>query len=884
MNITKTYTVKPNLPKELKPLEEIARNLWLSWNFDAVQLFIRLDQDSWVASRQNPIKTLGMVSQERISQCAKDNSYISDLNRVYERFDSYKGSKDTWWEESKYLTKDEVAYFSMEYGMDVSLPVYSGGLGILSGDHMKSSSDLGLPLVGVGLLYRQGYFVQHINREGMQYESYPENDWYNMPVEQKFDKEGKALTIEVELEKDRKAVAQIWEVKVGRNSLYLLDTNIPENDPDIRNITAALYGGDKETRIRQEILLGIGGIRALRKLGVPLAVTHMNEGHSAFLVFERIREFMEEKGLSFDEAREAVWPTNMFTTHTPVPAGNERFDIPLMEKYFKHWADKLQISWKDFLALGRINPNDDNETYCLTVLALKMAAYANGVARLHGTVSRKMWQGLWPDLPVSEVPIGYVTNGVHPRTWLSNDMKYLLDRYLGRDFEEKPHKLKIWDRIDDVSDAELWSVHERRRERLVAFARERIRRQLENNGESPRAIKLATDALLPNALTLCFARRFATYKRGALLLSNPERLKKLLGDKKRPVQLIFAGKAHPHDKPGKEIIQQIVRFAQDNGLSNRIVFIENYDMTVAKYLVSGGDVWLNTPRRPLEASGTSGMKAAMNGVLNCSILDGWWDEAFDRKIGWAIGHREEYSSDKEAQEYQDTTDCAALYELLEREIIPLFFDRVNEGLDELPHGWIEKMKASMMYVGKSMSCHRMIMDYSEKFYSLALKNHKSMTKGNFEEARAVASYMKKIEQNWSHVKITRVESNVGQFMHRGDPLIVKAFVELGGLKPEDVRVELYHGAVSNREIVLRDDPEESCKDPWDQKHCSTNIDAADRNRAPMKAVRNDGLACEFEGSIKCLETGMQGYAVRVLPNHKDLKHSYRQGFIKWSAV
>ncbi|MDR1637382.1 MAG: alpha-glucan family phosphorylase, partial [Treponema sp.] len=679
MNIS-TYTVKPKLPVSLKPLEEIARNLWLSWNYDAVQLFIRLDYEAWLKSQQSPIKTLGMVSPERFNEAAKDDSYLAALKDVYEHFQHYKKG-ETWYRGSH---KDVVAYFSMEYGMDVSLAIYSGGLGILSGDHIKTSSDMGLPLVGVGLLYRQGYFQQVLNADGFQQENYPENDWYNMPVEQKVGKDGRPIKISVDMA-GRQAVAQIWEVKVGRSSLYLLDTNIEENAPDIRNVTAALYGGDKETRIQQEILLGIGGIRALRALGINPVATHMNEGHSAFLGLERIREIMQEKHFNFEEAKEAVWPTNIFTTHTPVPAGNERFDIALLEKYFRSWPQILGISWKEFLSLGRERPNDDNESFCMTVLALKLAAYANGVAKLHGVVSRDMWKGLWPGLPLDEIPIHHVTNGVHPRTWVSSGMVDLLDRYFGPHFEDEPTDLSIWDRMDRISDEELWRTHERRRERLVAFVRDRIRLRLERTGAGRHYAGQAEDALSPYALTLCFARRFATYKRGNLLLRDPERLLRLVKDNDRPVQLIFAGKAHPHDMPGKDLIRDIIHFAEKYDVTSRIVFVENYDMTVARYLTSGGDVWLNTPRRPLEASGTSGMKASMNGVLNCSILDGWWDEAYNSQVGWAIGHGELYRDEK----LQDDVESKALYDLLERDIVPLFYQR---GRDGLPREWIKMMK------------------------------------------------------------------------------------------------------------------------------------------------------------------------------------------------
>jgi len=846
MNLS-TYTVKPKLPPVLKPLEEIARNLWLSWNYDAVQLFIRLDYDSWIQSQQSPIRTLGMVSQERLANTAKDDSYLAALKEVYDRFQRYKKG-ETWYRGSH---KDVVAYFSMEYGMDASLPIYSGGLGILSGDHMKTSSDMGLPLVGIGLLYRQGYFKQMLNADGFQQESYPENDWYNMPVEKKIGKDNNPLKITVDLA-GRQAVAQIWEVKVGRSSLYLLDTNIEENSQDIRNITAALYGGDKETRMQQEILLGIGGIRALRALGINPAATHMNEGHAAFLALERLREIMGEKSFSFDEAREAIWPTNIFTTHTPVPAGNERFDIAMMDKYFRSWPQVLGISWKDFLGLGRVDLNDERETFCMTVLALKFAAYANGVAALHGVVSRDMWKGLWPGLPLNEVPIGHVTNGVHPRTWISSGLLDLLDRYFGPQFEDKPTELRIWERMDRISDEELWRTHERRRERLVAFVRERIREQFKRTGAVERRIRQAEDVLSPYALTLCFARRFATYKRGNLLLRDPERLLRLVRDSERPIQLIFAGKAHPHDMPGKDLIRDIIHFADKYDVANRIVFVENYDINVAKYLTSGGDVWLNTPRRPMEASGTSGMKAAMNGVLNCSILDGWWDEAYNAEVGWAIGHGEEYKDER----LQDDIESKALYDLLEREIIPMFY---NRGRDGLPREWIKMMKDCMMQIGQSMSSHRMLMDYSNHFYFPALKNYRRFSKDDYAEAKSLAAYFYKLNQAWGNLKIVKTESNARPVMQRGDMLTVTAYLDLGTIKPEELQVELYHGTVSNQTSVI-----------------------TDARRTEMKWLKGEGNLNLYQVRIECMDTGMQGHTVRILPKHDALIHPYRSGFIKWA--
>ena len=846
MNIS-TYTVKPKLPNSLKPLEEIARNLWLSWNFDAVELFIRLDYDIWLQSHQSPVRTLGMVSQERLAEVSRDDSYLAAMNETYKRFLQYKKG-NTWYKGSR---KDVVAYFSMEYGMDVSLPIYSGGLGILSGDHMKTSSDMGLPLVGVGLLYRQGYFRQYLNADGFQQESYPENDWYNMPVEIKTNKSGETIKISVEMG-GRVAIAQIWEVRVGRSSLYLLDTNIPENAQDLRNITASLYGGDKEIRMQQEVLLGIGGIRALRALGINPAATHMNEGHSAFLGLERIRELILEKHFSFDEAREALWPTNIFTTHTPVPAGNERFDISLLEKYFSNWPQILGITWGDFLSLGRERPYDDHEPFCMTVLALKLAAYANGVAKLHGVVSRKMWKALWPGLPLDEIPISHVTNGVHPRTWVSSNMSELLSRYFGPHFDEAPTELSIWNRMERISDEELWRTHERRRERLVAFVRERIREQYKRTGAVERRIREAEDTLSPYALTLCFARRFATYKRGNLLLRDPERLLRLVRDNDRPVQLIFAGKAHPHDMPGKELIRGIIHFAEKYDVSSRIVFVENYDITVAKYLTTGGDVWLNTPRRPLEASGTSGMKAAMNGVLNCSIMDGWWDEAYNPEVGWAIGRGEEYADTN----LQDEVESKALYDLLEREIIPLFYQR---GRDGLPREWIKRMKTCMREIGQSMSSHRMLMDYSNKFYLPALKNYRRIIKDDYQESKAVAAYLSRLRQAWDNITISKIESNSKPVMQRGDLLTVTAKIDLGPLNPEEVLVELYHGSVSNQ-----------------------SADIENARRSEMKAIGKEENTYRYQVKIECNDTGMQGHTVRVLPKHEALVHPYRSGFIKWA--
>lgn len=842
-----THTVKPRLEGELAALDSIARNLWLSWNFDAVSLFIRIDPDAWNASGQNPVKMLGMVSQERFDQLAQDDSFIADLQDVKDRFERYKKG-ETWYKGEK----DPVtAYFSMEFGIDVSLPTYSGGLGILSGDHMKTSSDLGLPLVGVGLLYRQGYFKQYLNADGFQQESYPENDWYNMPVEQCADADGKPLLISVDLA-GRHVCASVWEVKVGRSSLFLLDTNIPENSPEDRLITATLYGGDKEMRIRQEIVLGVGGIRALNALGIRIGATHMNEGHSAFLSLERIRTLAEGRSLTIRQAIQAFIPTNVFTTHTPVPAGNERFGIDLMERYFRSWIQGFGFDWGEFLALGRENPADGQESFCMTVFALKLSAYANGVSKLHGQVSRNMWKSLWPEIPLEEIPIGHVTNGVHPRTWISHDMLDLLDRYLGPRFNDEPAYRDIWDRIDRIPDEELWRTHERRRERLVTLSRTILSTRAKRLGASDSDLLKAGESLSSNALTLSFARRFATYKRGNILLRDPDRLLRILADKAFPLQVIFAGKAHPHDMPGKELIRELVHFSRKEEVLGKLVFLEDYDMNISRCMTSGSDVWLNTPRRPLEASGTSGMKAGMNGVLNCSVLDGWWAEAYRPEIGWAIGQGEEYRDEN----LQDNIESDALYDLLEREILPMFYRR---GRDNLPREWIAKMRASMKAIGKEFSTHRMLGEYYQKYYAPAMASAKAMEAAGFVPARELSDYLDRLRLNWNSMRIVELRDNAAPVVTRGTKLEVEALVELGKLSPDDVLVECYRGQLDAKgEIVLAE-------------------------RTEMRsAAKREGSLWRYVATVNGSQTGQIGYSVRILPKHPALGGRLVPGLVRWA--
>ncbi len=627
------FTIKPNIPAKLKPLEELAHNLWISWNFEAIMLFMRLDYDAWLASRQSPVRMLGLVSQEKLELAAADDSFLAALDAVWAKFTRYLGA-ERWY---KGAAEDAIAYFSMEYGLDVALPVYSGGLGMLSGDHMKTSSDLGLPLVGVGLLYRQGYFQQYLNMDGFQQESYPENDWYNMPVTLCRDAKGAPISVQVELG-PAVATAWIWKVSgrqepalpAGHEHRGQSPAAASRHRVSVRRGPRNAHPAGDPARYRRHP--GPGRARDQSSLHAhergPLRVPRHRKNPPAHA--ERASSPSRRRGspsgpptssrpiLPYPRATSASPPTSWRSTSASI-------------------ARELGLSWKEFLGLGREDPNNDGEEFCLTVLALRLSAYNNGVSRLHGEVSRQMWHRIWPSLPLEEIPIAHITNGVHPRSWITHDMIDLLDRYFGPEFHDTPTNLEIWDRIDRVSDEELWRTHERRRERMVAFARMRLQQQLERRGVTNSELSRSANALSPYALTISFARRFAAYKRADLLLSDPDRLIKLLTNNERPIQMIFAGKAHPHDLAGKEIIKKIVHFTSDPRVASRIVFLEDYDMTMSRYLVSGSDLWLNTPRRPLEASGTSGMKAAMNGTLNLSILDGWWDEAYSTHIGWAVG-------------------------------------------------------------------------------------------------------------------------------------------------------------------------------------------------------------------------------------------------------
>jgi starch phosphorylase len=825
----KEFLVRPALPVAIQRLSELAVNLLWSWNHDLRAVFRRLEPALWKASNHNPVVLLGQVPQPVLERAALDPRFLALYRRGCDMHDAYLAGSPS---DSKML----VAYFSMEYGLLDCMPIYSGGLGVLSGDHLKAASDAALPLVGVGLLYQKGYLQQSLGPDGWQYERTPVNDFYSLPVTPETRPDGSELLVGLMLA-GVPVFLKVWRIDAGRVKLYLLDSNIPQNSaPEHREITNQLYGGDRHTRMRQEIVLGIGGIRALKAVGLQPTVFHMNEGHSAFLAVERVRLLMVENHLSFEEALEASRSNNVFTTHTSVPAGIDLFDSGMMYEYFHDYCREAGININDLLALGRREPHDSQEPFSMAICALKAASYRNAVSKLHEHVSQQMWEGLWPKLPVDEVPITSVTNGVHLPTWINGDLAGIYDQYLQPDWREGHVDPSIWNHIAEIPDAELWDAHRRRKRRLVAFVRDRaVQAAIESN--SPSAdVKRLQEVLDPEALTIGFARRFATYKRATLLFRDLERLKKLVLNARMPVQIVIAGKAHPLDVPGKNLIKEIVRISREAGLAKNIVFVADYGIQVARELVQGVDIWLNTPRRGEEACGTSGMKAGINGVLNLSILDGWFDEAAEESGGWAIGDRQDYSPDL------DDLHAAAIYSLLENEIVPLFYEGREQGV---PGEWMVRVKQSLRYVSAHFNCQRMVDEYREKLYERAHRTYETVARGNFSAARARVQWERGVNERWPLVDFIDSGSGPDSKVLSGAPLPLRASLNLAGLKPEDVRVEAVIGRIG-------------VGGELEQTEVLT--------LAPLQ--EHDGVFL-FGKDFAPNLTGRLGYSVRVSPNHYD---------------
>ncbi len=693
----------------IERLRELARNLWWTWQPNVINLFRDLDPVLWRTTDHNPVEFLNRIPTEQLERRAAEMALHSRIDSAFRRLHEYIKNEDSWGAiHAGTLRSRPVAYFSMEFGLHESLPIYSGGLGVLAGDHLKSASDLGIPLIGVGIMYDQGYFRQTLDGDGWQQEHYLEANEELLPVELALGPDGKPVRVSVET-KNETLQAQVWRVEVGRTTLLLLDSNIPENSESDRALTARLYGGDARVRIRQELLLGVGGVRALHAMGIRPSVLHLNEGHSAFAGLELIRTAMKEEEIPFAEAVRDVAEMTVFTTHTPVAAGHDRFGSDLVEEHLVKLREGLGLPYDDFMGLGRVYPTDHNEPFCMTVLALKLSRHANGVSALHGTVSRRMWHPLYPGRSEHEVPIGHITNGVHVLTWLAPQMREIYDRHLGLDWPAKMRYPETWEGINNIDDIELWETQQVLKARLIDFVRRRVANQRRRRDEGDASIQQALQVLDPNVLTIGFARRFATYKRANLVLRDVEELTAIVNSANKPVQIVFAGKAHPEDRFGKELIQNIVRLSRQDTFANRIVFVEDYDMNVARHLVQGVDVWLNNPRRPQEASGTSGEKVLLNGGLNFSILDGWWAEAYDGTNGFAIGVGRNHSNPS----VQDDRDHKALIETLTTQVVPLFYDRDSEGL---PRRWIARQKSAIRSLGWRFNADRMVMDYVETSY------------------------------------------------------------------------------------------------------------------------------------------------------------------------
>jgi len=833
---------------QIARLTELAYNLWWSWHGDAAALYRDIDPQLWDAVNHNPVKFLRRVSRERLERASGDSAYRARYQAVMAAFDAYMAAADTWYARTYGAGNGQlIAYFSAEFGLHEALPIYSGGLGILSGDHCKTASDLGLPFVGVGFLYPQGYFQQRIDGDGCQQAIYEKLDFSEAPATPAIGPDGNQVLISVDLP-GRSVYAKVWRIQVGRIPIYLMDTDVEQNAAADRELSARLYGGDQQIRISQEVVLGIGGVRTLRGLGLRPTVWHMNEGHAAFLQLERIREFVEDHGLSFSVALWAAKADALFTTHTPVPAGNDAFPFEMMDRFFGDYWGRLKLDRQYFLALGHFDYAWGPQ-FSMTVLALRTTGMANGVSRLHGEVSRRMWRNLWPDIPQPEVPIDYITNGVHTDSWLHSELAALFDRYLGSDWRAGIDDPATWAAVAAIPDEALWAQHRSARAQMLELVRTRVVRQLMRVSAGPAEVNTAARLFDPDALTIGFARRFATYKRATLIFRDQERLKRLLNDPQRPVQIIFSGKAHPADEPGKALIQTIHQLSRQPGFIGRIVFVEDYDANIARRLVAGVDVWLNTPRRPLEASGTSGQKAGLNGAPNFSVLDGWWAEGYDGHNGWAIGQEREYADEAA----QDEADALSLYATLENEIVPLFYDRDEAGI---PRQWLAKMRRSIASVAPAFSFDRMLKEYVARFYVPGGALGAAVGGDGYAGARALAEWEQRVSMGWPQVSLTATGPALGETTV-GQPVTVQAVLTSSLLKPEELAVELVYGRERAGQLL-------------------------DATAVPMRLIGDADGKYQYEGALVLPESGAFTYGVRVRPAHANLPNPFAMYLVRWA--
>lgn len=851
MYVFNRITVNPQLPKRIEKLSEISNNLWWSWNTEFLRLFQKIDKDLWEESEKNPVKFLKRVSQEKLDNASKNAMFLKEYDKLVDNFENYMKSKNTWFSNKYPENKNDlIAYFSAEYGLDQTIPIYSGGLGILSGDHLKSASDLGIPLVAVGLLYKNGYFHQKINGYGGQETEYNNIDLYDLPINAVKDQNGEDLIIYVKFPK-RRLYLKVWQINVGRVKLYLLDSDIEKNNEEDRDVTLRLYGGDQEMRIRQEIVLGMAGVNLLRTLGLKPTVYHMNEGHSAFLTLEIIKNTIKEKQVSFDVAKDIASSKTVFTTHTPVPAGNDIFPLDLVEKYFKDFWPRLGISKEEFLKLGMKPTQDLEPGFNMGILALKIAGKKNGVSKLHGAVSRELFGEVWPEIAANESPITYVTNGIHTCSWLSPRLKELYNKYLIPYWQDNIHLDKTWEKVKDIPDQELWEAHMQRKEKLLNLVKDSTVNRLRRSGYSYEKINDIVSKINPNALTIGFARRFATYKRATLIFRDLERITQILNNQERPVQIIFAGKAHPADKEGQDLIKYIHEVSMMPQFKGKIFLLENYNIAMSRYLVSGVDVWLNNPRRPMEASGTSGQKASVNGVINFSVLDGWWAEGYNQYNGWTIGTNAEFDS----YEAQDNADSESLYRTLESKIVPMYYNKDKDGMSSK---WIETMKNSIISTGGKYSTARMLVDYTNNLY-IPLCN---LTKTYYEDIDNVAAFnmwKKDIASNWKDIKITQVNNLDNITIDAGNNIEVRCEVELPNIKQENIDVEVYYGKILDNGIV-------------------ENVSII-----PMKLEKQDEETRKYYyvAKIELITGGNYGYTFRVMPKHEMILEPTNLNLVKW---
>ena len=852
MYLFNRITVNPQLPKRINKLSTIANNLWWSWNTEFLRLFQRIDGDLWEQSNKNPVKFLKHVSQESLENSAKDISFLKEYDKVVEEFEGYMNSKNTWFNKNYPEEKNDlIAYFSAEYGLDQTIPIYSGGLGILSGDHLKSASDLGIPLVAVGLLYKDGYFSQKIDGDGKQQSEYNQIDLYDLPINPVKNEIGDDLIIYVKFPK-RRLYLKVWSINVGRIKLYLLDSDIDKNNPEDRDVTLKLYGGDQEMRIRQEIVLGQAGVQLLTKyLKLDPTVYHMNEGHSAFLNLEIIKNIIAEKKVSFDVAKDIASSKTVFTTHTPVPAGNDIFPLDLVEKYFKDFWPQLGLSRDEFMKLGMKPGNELDSGFNMGILALKIAGKKNGVSKLHGAVSRELFGEIWPNIASNEAPIGYVTNGIHTCSWLAPKLKELYNKYLIPYWQDSMYQDQVWEKIKNIPNDKLWGVHNDRKLKLLKIVKENTTERLRRSGYSYEAINEIVSKLNPNALTIGFARRFATYKRATLIFKDLERITQILNDSERPVQLIFAGKAHPADKEGQDLIKYIHQVSMMPQFKGKIFLLENYNIAMSRYLISGVDVWLNNPRRPMEASGTSGQKASVNGVINFSVLDGWWAEGYTQNNGWTIGTNAEYDS----YEAQDIADSQSMYHTLEEKIIPTYYEKDKNGISAK---WVGIMKNSIITTGGNYSTARMLVDYTNNYYMpLAKLNKKYYT--NIENVAEYNAWKKDINTNWKDIKITQINNLDNITIDAGNKIEVSCEVELPNINVENIEVEVYYGKILENGVV-------------------ENVSII-----PMQLTKSNEQEKKyhFTAKIELTTGGNYGYTFRVMPKHEMILEPANLNLVKW---